>query len=180
MDRTRTGRQAAPTSPRLAAGRVARTASDTRIEQAERRIALIARLLDDVVTIPGTHHRIGADAVVGLIPGIGDIASAAVGMWVIVEAARFRLPQIVLARMVLNTVVDLVVGSVPILGDLFDVVFKSNTRNVELFRRHATNPDASTRGHRLFLGGLVLIVLGALWLIAIGLGALLSVQIPTP
>jgi hypothetical protein len=148
--------------------------------KAERRIALIARFLDELVTIPGTHHRLGADAVVGLIPGVGDIASAAVGMWVIVEAARFKLPRIVLARMVVNTVVDLVVGAVPILGDLFDVVFKSNTRNVALFRRHAMEPDATTRGHGLFLGGLALILLGALWLLAVGIGALLSVRIPAP
>lgn len=151
-----------------------------RIEEAERRIAVVARLLDDVITIPGTRHRLGLDSIVGLIPGVGDVASAAVGVWVILEAARFKLPGVVMARMVVNTVVDLVIGAVPILGDLFDVVFKSNTRNLELFRRHATNPDASTRGHRLFLGGLILILGGAVWLIAVAVAWLLSINIPTP
>lgn len=151
-----------------------------RIDEAERRIAFVARLLDDVIAIPGTRHRLGLDSIVGLIPGVGDVASAAVGVWVILEAARFKLPGVVLARMVVNTLVDLVIGAVPILGDLFDIVFKSNTRNVELFRRHATNPDASTRGHRLFLGGLVLLLVGGVWLLAVAVAWLLSIQIPTP
>jgi hypothetical protein len=150
------------------------------IADAERRIAFVARLLDDLVTIPGTRQRLGLDSVVGLIPGLGDLASAAVGAWVILEAARFRLPGIVLARMVVNTVVDLVIGAIPLIGDLFDVVFKSNSRNLALFRRHATDPAASTTEHRLFLAGLVLVLVGLLWLAFVALGWLLSIRIPAP
>jgi hypothetical protein len=150
------------------------------IVDAERRIAFVARMLDDLVTIPGTRQRLGLDSVVGLIPGIGDLASAAVGGWVILEAARFRLPGIVLARMVVNTLVDLVIGAIPLLGDLFDIVFKSNSRNLALFRRHATDPGASTTEHRVFLGGLVLVLVGLLWLAFVALGWLLSIRIPGP
>jgi hypothetical protein len=163
---------------RSAAGRAgARSAS---IEDAERRIAFMARLLDDLVTIPGTRRRFGIDSVVGLIPGIGDVASAAVGAWIIVEASRFRLPGVVLARMVINTIVDLVIGAIPLLGDAFDFVFKSNTRNLALFRRHATDPGASTTEHRAFLAGLVLVLVGLLWLAVVAIGWLLSIEIPTP
>jgi hypothetical protein len=151
-----------------------------RIDEAERRIALVARVLDDLVTIPGTRQRVGLDSVVGLIPGIGDFASAAVGAWIILEASRFRLPGVVLVRMVINTAVDFVVGAVPLLGDLFDVVFKSNTRNLALFRRHATDPGASTTEHRAFLIGLGLVLLGLVWLAIVALGWLLSVRIPAP
>jgi Domain of unknown function (DUF4112) len=150
------------------------------IADAERRIAFVARMLDDLVTIPGTRQRLGLDSVVGLIPGLGDLASAAVGGWVILEAARFRLPGVVLARMVVNTVVDLVVGAIPLIGDAFDFIFKSNTRNLALFRRHATNPGASTTEHRAFLAGLVLILAGLLWLAVVAIGWLLSIEIPVP
>ena len=151
-----------------------------RLAAAERRIRLVSRVLDDLVTVPGTNRRVGLEPVVGLIPGAGDVVSAAVGFWLIAEAARFRLPPIVLARMVLHTVVDLVVGLVPLLGDVFDFAFKSNTRNVELFRRYASDEAASTREHRLFFLGLVLLAVGLLWLIAVALGRLLSIEIPAP
>ena len=147
---------------------------------AERRIASVTRLLDDAVAIPGTRHRLGLDAVVGLIPGVGDLVAAAVGGWIVLEATRFRLPRVVVARMVVNTVVDLAVGAVPLLGDLFDVAFRSNRKNLELFRRHAVDPGASTSGDRAFLAGLGLIVIGLVILVAMAIGALLSIEIPAP
>ena len=150
------------------------------VQDAERRIAFVARVLDDLVTIPGTRQGVGLDSVVGLIPGVGNLASAAVGAWIIVEAARFRLPGVVLVRMVVNTAVDLLIGAIPLIGDVFDVVFKSNTRNLALFRRHATNPAASTAEHRLFLAAVVLVFVGLLWLALLALGWLLSVRIPAP
>jgi hypothetical protein len=151
-----------------------------RIRDAEARIAFIARLLDELITIPGTRRRLGLDSIVGLIPGFGDVASAAVGGWVILEAARFRIPRVVLARMVVNTLVDLVIGIVPIAGDLFDVVFKSNSRNLALFRRHATDPGAGTSEHRLFFAGLVLVLFGLLWLLGMAIAWLLSLRIAAP
>jgi hypothetical protein len=157
-----------------------RNTSRTRIDEAERRIATVAHILDELVTIPGTRHKLGVDSVVGLLPGVGDVASAAVGAWVILEAARFRLPGVVLVRMVVNTLVDLVVGAIPLFGDLFDVVFKSNSRNLALFRRHATDPGASTTEHRAFLAGLALVIVGLVWLAFVALGWLLSIRIPTP
>lgn len=146
----------------------------------ERRYAAVSRVLDDLIRIPGTNQRIGLDPAIGLIPWFGDLVSAAVGFWLIAEAARFRIPRAVLARMVFNTTVDLLAGAIPILGDLFDVVSRSNRRNLELFRRHATDAGASTAEHRAFLVGLALVVIGLLWLAAMLLGWLLSTEIPVP
>ena len=160
--------------PRRVSGPVVGQSRSERFVAFERRYAGVSRVLDELVPIPGTNQRIGVDPVVGLIPWVGDFVSAAVGLWLIAEAARFRIPNVVLARMLLNTFVDLGIGLIPILGDLFDIVSRSNSRNLELFRRHATDPGAPTTGHALFLAGLLLIAVGIVWLVATALGWLLS------
>ena len=136
--------------------------------------------MDELVEVPGTSVRVGLDPIVGLIPVLGDAVSAAIGFWLIAEAARFGIPRIVVGRMILNTVVDLVVGAIPVIGDLFDVVSRSNMRNLALFRRHALDPGASTRGEQLVVAGIVLVVAGLLWLVATAIGWLLSIRIPAP
>jgi hypothetical protein len=92
--------------------------------------------------------------------------AAVVGTWVIAEATRFGIPRIVVARMSVNLLVDLAIGAIPLIGDIYDVTMRSNSRNLELFRRHALDPDASTRGQQAFFAGLVLMLVGAIWLIA--------------
>jgi hypothetical protein len=139
----------------------ARTAA---VLAAERRIAWVARLLDDLVSIPGTNIRVGLDPVMGLIPVVGDLVAAVVGAWIVLEASRFRVPGIVLVRMVLNTFVDFVVGLVPLLGDVLDFGFKGNRMNLELFHRYALDPGEDTSGHWAFLLGLVAILVGLAWL----------------
>jgi hypothetical protein len=168
---------AAPLPRLAAAGHRERSA---RLAAAERRISAVSHVLDDLVTVPGTQRRVGVEPVLGLIPGAGDVISAAVGVWLIVEATRFKLPAVVVGRMVLNTLIDLIVGVVPILGDLFDFAFKSNTRNVALFRRYAADPTASTREHGLVLLGAVVVIVGVAWLLLAALGALLSIEIGLP
>ena len=151
-----------------------------RLRAAERRIALVSRVLDDLVEVPGTGRRIGLDPLLGLVPVVGDAASAIASIWIIVEAARFRLPRIVLARMIVNATVDLVLGAIPLLGDLFDFVSKANARNLELFRRHASEPGASTADQRAFFAGVGLVLLGVLWLMAQLIGWLQSIEIAVP
>jgi hypothetical protein len=146
----------------------------------ERRFSFVSRLLDDLVAVPGTSHRIGLDPIVGLIPVVGDAVSGIVGFWLISEALRFGIPRVVVARMALNTALDLLLGAVPLVGDLFDVVSRSNSRNLELFRRHALAPGASTRGDWLVLAGVVAVVLGVLWLVASLIGRILAIEIPAP
>ncbi len=173
-------KSAASDPPRRVRGEVLGDARSARFGAFEQRFALVSRLLDDLVAVPGTSHRIGLDPVIGLIPIVGDAVSGVVGFWLIAEATRFGVPRVVVARMVLNTTADLILGFIPVVGDLFDVVSRSNARNLALFRRHALEPGASTRDDRLILLGMGAIFIGALWLIVTAIGWLLSIEIPAP
>jgi hypothetical protein len=145
-----------------------------RFRSAEARIARVSHLLDELVSVPGTPIKVGLDPVIGLIPVVGDAVAAGVGAWVIAEAARFGVPRVILGRMVLNLLVDLGVGAIPLLGDLYDAFFRSNSRNLALFRRHALDPHASTSGERAFFLGLLLLIAGVLWLGVVVLGGLID------
>jgi hypothetical protein len=135
-----------------------------RFRASERRILAVSRVLDDLVTGPG-GRRFGLDPIIGLIPVVGDGVAAVFGGWIIAEAARFRIPPVVLARMTLNLVVDLAIGAIPFVGDVFDFFYKSNDRNLTLYRRYALEPEASTTEHRLFFAGLLLVLVGLIWLV---------------
>ncbi len=91
-----------------------------------------ATLLDDAVRVPGTPFRVGVDPLVGLLPVAGDIATALPSLYVLAEAYRLGAPRSTLVRMMANVGLDLTVGSMPVLGTLFDAVWKPNRRNVEL------------------------------------------------
>ena len=145
-----------------------------RFTAAERRIGRVTHVLDELVSVPGTPIKVGLDPVIGLLPVAGDAVAALVGTWVIVEASRFGIPRVVLGRMIMNLVADLGIGAIPLLGDIYDVLFRSNTRNLDLFRRHALDPDASTRGEQAFFVGLALLVVGILVLAATALGAVIG------
>lgn len=126
----------------------------------------LARVLDSAFSIPGTRIRFGLDPILGLIPGGGDVAGAALSGYIVLIAARLGAPPAVLGRMLLNVLIDTVVGSVPLLGDLFDVAWKSNLRNVALLERYAERPVAVERRSR----GLMVLVLFGLALIAAAVG----------
>lgn len=119
----------------------------------------LARLLDAAVRIPGTNIRFGLDAVLGLIPGAGDIAGGILSTFIIVKAANLGAPRSVLARMVMNVAIDSIVGAVPILGDIFDVGWKSNMRNAGLLEQYAAAPVATRRTSRLTVVAAVAAVL---------------------
>jgi hypothetical protein len=97
----------------------------------------LADLLDSRWRIPGTPWRFGVDAIAGLVPGAGDLVAGLAGLYIISAAARAGVPRHVIVRMVGNIALDTVVGSVPILGGIFDLVFKSNQRNLRLYAKHA-------------------------------------------
>ena len=175
LDRSATG-----DPPRSVRGEVLGDERSARFGAFERRFTLVSRILDDLVAVPGTNHRIGLDPIVGLIPVVGDALSGVVGFWLVAEATRFGVPRVVVARMVLNTSADLLLGFVPVLGDLFDIVSRSNARNLALFRRHALEPGASTRDDRLIMLGLGAVLIGVLWLIVTAISWLLSIEIPSP
>ena len=138
----------------------------------------IARLLDTAFRIPGTNIRFGLDGILGLIPGVGDVAGAALSGYVILTAARAGAPNTLLARMLANVGLDALVGAVPLLGDLFDVAFRANVRNAALLdgwllRSGQAEPGAVTPV-RLAPSrrGAIVLVLGGVLLIALVGGAL--------
>jgi hypothetical protein len=115
-------------------------------------------LLDDAIPIPGTSFRVGLEAIIGLVPGIGDLVGGGFSAYIILQAARMGVPRSLLARMGWNLLVDVIVGDVPFLGDLFDAGFKANLRNLALLERHARNPVETRRAGRLFIAGLGLVL----------------------
>ncbi|MEA2993038.1 MAG: hypothetical protein QOD40_1958 [Alphaproteobacteria bacterium] len=100
------------------------------------RLDALAALLDTAFIIPGTDIRFGFDALVGLVPVVGDALTTAVSLWIVNEARALGAPGHLIARMLANVAIDGVVGAVPLLGDAFDVMWKSNRRNMLLLRRH--------------------------------------------
>ncbi len=105
------------------------------------RIEALAALLDTALIIPGTNIRFGFDALVGLIPGIGDAITTAVSLWIVKEALALGAPRHLVWRMLANVAFDGVVGAVPLVGDAFDLMWKSNRRNMQLLRRHLERED---------------------------------------
>jgi hypothetical protein len=122
------------------------------------RLRRLAVLLDDSIHIPGTGFRVGLDALLGLLPGAGDLAGGAFSLYILLEAARMDVPRPLLVRMGTNLVIDVVGGAVPILGDLFDAGFKANMRNLALLEQHLSRPVASTRSSRRFAALLAVLV----------------------
>lgn len=107
-----------------------------------RDLEVLADWLDSRFRIPGTGIRFGLDSVLGLVPGVGDAATTVPAAYMLYRAHRMGVPKTVLARMGWNVAIDLVVGAIPLVGDLFDLGFKANRRNVDLLRRHFGHPPA--------------------------------------
>jgi hypothetical protein len=118
-------------------------------------IALIARLMDSAFVIPGTNIRFGLDPLIGLLPGIGDGATALTSLMLFLKAAGQGVPKIVMARMAMNIVLNTTLGAVPVAGDAFSFWFKSNDRNYELLRKHAGAANASTKSDWTFVAALL-------------------------
>lgn len=116
-----------------------KTAGPSR-EDAMARITLVANLMDSAFLIPGLNRRVGLDAVLGLVPGVGDALSAAIASYIIWEARQLGLPRWKIARMIGNVAVDTAIGAIPFAGDVFDVVFKSNQRNLRIIHEHLGTP----------------------------------------
>lgn len=132
-----------------------------------------ARFMDEAVPIPGTTRRVGLDPLLGLIPGIGDTLGAVCSLWIVYGALRHRVPARHVVRMVWNILVDALVGSIPVLGDLFDVFWETNIWNVELVVRHRdpTRVPRKPQEVGLVLGLVVAGVLGILLLVLFGMVA---------
>lgn len=126
------------------------------------------RLLDGAIRIPGTSLRIGLDPVLGLVPGLGDALGALLSGWLVLRAARLGASRATLVRMLGNVLVDGTVGSVPLIGDLFDVAYRANARNLALLEGQLADPTRRARTDRRFVG----LVVAAAVAIPLLLGAL--------
>ena len=121
----------------------------------------LVTLLDDRFRIPGTDFRFGLDPIIGILfPGVGDAVTCAGSVGLMALALRRGVPRVVLFRMILNILVDVVAGSLPIVGDIFDAAYKSNRRNLELIREHETpGSKATAMDYAIATLGIVLAVL---------------------
>jgi hypothetical protein len=128
----------------------------------------LVRLLDEAVAIPGTRFRVGLDGLLGLIPGVGDVTGAVMTGFTVLTAFRLGAPPAVLLNMVVNLGIDAAAGAVPLLGDLFDIGFKANRRNLDLLERYLARPQATRRSSGVALAGILALLLfllaGLIWL----------------
>ena len=117
--------------------------------------------MDEAFTIPGTRFHIGADALLGLIPGIGDIIGGVLSTWIIAGALRHRVPARVIMRMVFNIVLDLLFGAIPVAGDAFDFLYEENMMNMRLLEKHRDRrrPPRTMAGIALAISAIVLFIL---------------------
>lgn len=160
------------TNPRFPE-RFEESSTDVEVATRVRNVRALARFLDSSIAIPGTNFRFGFDAVVGLVPVVGDVIGGVLSGYIVVQAARARVPVLTLARMLVNIGIDTVVGAVPALGDLFDAAWKANAKNAALLERHLAVAGPPTRLRR----GVIKETLLALVVIAaiVGAGLVLSV-----
>lgn len=131
----------------------------------ERRMLVLRgwqRLLDTAFRVPGTSIRFGWDPILGLIPWAGDVVTALFACALIVQAHQMRLPRVLQIRMLLNVAADVLIGLVPFLGDVADVFWKANSRNMRMIERHVAEPRPATFGDYLF----VAVVLAAVVFVA--------------
>jgi Domain of unknown function (DUF4112) len=145
----------------------------TRDPREVERLRSLTRLLDSAIAIPGTRYRFGLDALIGIVPGIGDVIGAIFSSYIILQAARLGASKPTLIRMMGNVALDTIVGGIPFLGDLFDAGWKANTRNLQLLEGHLQRPATTARTSRRVL---LLVVLGLVLLLAgiVALGVLLA------
>lgn len=150
-----------------------RGVADTRTERDGERVAgdeaaelaglrRLTHALDELFTVPGTDYRIGLDPLIGLVPGVGDVPTSVASAYVVAQAAALGVPRATLARMLLVVAVDSVVGSLPIVGDLFDAVWKANSRNLALLESRMDDPAGGAMDRRYVLVVTVLLTLAFL------------------
>ena len=133
-----------------------------------KRLRQISHLLDNAIPVPGTKVRFGLDPILGLLPGGGDMAGGLMSVYIVFEGARMGVPAVTIGRMGFNIVLDLLTGTVPVVGDLFDVTWKANSQNVALLEKHMAAPEPSKLSDRIFAA----VVIVALIALVIGMAAL--------
>lgn len=133
----------------------------------------LAQVLDRAIAIPGTQRHIGVDALLGLVPGAGDVLGAGISLWIIYGGLRHRVPLRHVSRMVGHIAVDAFVGAIPVLGDVFDVFWEGNTRNVALLLRHRDRTRPPRRPGEI-AGIMALVSLLVLVIVFVAVGLVLT------
>ena len=146
-----------------AAGNVQSVESD----ETRQRLNWLAWLLDSSIPIPGTRFTIGVDALVGIIPVLGDFVGVLLSSYILKEAARLGAPKVVLARMAANVLVEGIVGIIPFAGDVFDAAWKANQRNVRLLNAWLDHPKKTARSSSVFAVVLISAVVALLVLLGV-------------
>lgn len=140
------------------------TGASQRSHASLRRLRGLSHVLDNAIAIPGLGYRVGLDPLIGLLPGGGDIMAGLISIYVVAEAARLGVPAATLGRMGINILIEVLMGTFPVVGDFFDVVWKANARNVDLLERHIRDPIPSSRIDKvlaaILITGLLAVVLG--------------------
>ena len=147
--------------------------SAERIATSSARSRKIAYWLDNAFRVPGTQIRFGLDPLMGLVPGLGDVAGGLLSAYIVIEAARAGASVPVLLRMLANLGLDMLFAAVPLLGDLFDAGFKANTRNMALLHDHLERPEEAHAASRKFL----LVILALVTVLVVGTVSLAAVSL---
>ncbi|MDY6940743.1 MAG: DUF4112 domain-containing protein [Cyanobacteriota bacterium] len=136
-----------------------------------RHLRKLSHLLDNAIPIPGTRYRLGLDPILGLIPGGGDVAGAVLSAYIIYRSAQMGMPAKSLGRMASNVLIEMLVGTIPVIGDFFDVGWKANVRNVQLLEEHV----GSDRSAKAADKRLVFAIVAGIVLVAIGLAVVMLI-----
>lgn len=128
----------------------------------EESLESLSRYLDNWIKIPVVGWRFGLDALIGLVPNVGDTLTSFASFYILIAGVRHGVPKVTILRMAFNIGLDYVVGVIPFVGDAFDFVWKSNKRNVDLIRERATGKDKGTTSDYLFVGLIILGLIGLL------------------
>ncbi|MCA1622701.1 MAG: DUF4112 domain-containing protein [Acidobacteria bacterium] len=128
----------------------------------EESLESLSRYLDNWIKIPVVGWRFGLDALIGLVPNVGDTLTSVASFYILIAGVRHGVPKITILRMAFNIGLDYVVGLIPFIGDMFDLFWKSNKRNMDLIRERATGKDKGTFSDYLFVGLIILVLIGLL------------------
>src|SRR4030095_13304153 len=130
--------------------------------QVEKSLDDLSRYLDGLFRVPGTGWRFGLDALIGLVPNVGDTLTVVPSFYILLAGVRYGVPKITLLRMAFNIGLDYFVGSIPFVGDAFDFVWKANQQNMDLIRTRASGRGEGTTGDYVFLLVLLVVLVGLL------------------
>ena len=133
--------------------------SEVEIEES---LETLSTYLDGLFRVPGTGWKFGLDALIGLIPNVGDSLTSVMSFYILIAGVRYGVPKITLLRMAFNIGLDYLVGTIPFIGDAFDFFWKANKQNMDLIRERATGKNVATTGDYIFVFAVILILIGIL------------------